>query len=203
MKFEQYSTREGKEVRIPVPTSYGDCIKLLQSDYFRMYGRTDNLLRIWLKSYRNRPLKYLFWMRLSAYKGAFYRLCKFWHDHYKIKYDCRIHSDSRIGYGLYIGHALSMCVNARCVIGNNVNLSHLINIGSNHNKQAIISDNVYIGPMSCLIEDVHVGHNSVIGAGSVVTKDIPSDSTAVGNPCRVIGPNRHPEYIHNRWKIDV
>ena len=35
---------------------------------------------------------------------------------------------------------------------------------------------------------VHIGDNSVIGAGSVVTKDIPADCVAAGNPCRVIRP---------------
>ena len=45
---------------------------------------------------------------------------------------------------------------------------------------------VYIGPSVCLIEDVTIGHDSQIGAGSVVTKDIPPFSVAVGNPAKVI-----------------
>ena len=53
--------------------------------------------------------------------------------------------------------------------------------------------------MTCLIEGVHIGENSLIGAGSIVTKDILPNRTAVGNPCRVIGENKHPEYVHNRW----
>ncbi len=38
--------------------------------------------------------------------------------------------------------------------------------------------------------DVTIGDNVVIGAGSVVTKDIPSDTIAYGNPCRVMRENR-------------
>ena len=68
-------------------------------------------------------------------------------------------------------------------------------------NQAIIGNNVYIGPMTCLIEGVHIGENSLIGAGSIVTKDVYSNSTVVGNPGRVIGENKHPEYIQNRWLI--
>ena len=179
MKFEHYKTRNGSEIDIPIPTSYRDCLELLKSDYFRIYGRVDSLGVIWLKSFRDRALKHLFWLRFASYRGCLYPICKLRHEHYKLKYDCRVHAGSKIGYGLYLGHAMSMCVSIRCIIGNNV----------------------YIGPMTCLIEGVHIGENSLIGAGSIVTKDVYSNSTAVGNPCRVIGENKHPEYIQNRWLI--
>ena len=94
---------------------------------------------------------------------------------------------------------MSMCVSIRCIIGNNVNLSQMSTIGTNEGNQAMIADNVYIGPMTCLIEGVHIGENALIGAGSIVTKDVLPNCTAVGNPCRVIGENKHPEYVHNRW----
>ena len=41
-----------------------------------------------------------------------------------------------------------------------------------------------------ILPGVTIGDNVVIGAGSVVTHDIPSDTIAYGNPCRVIRPNR-------------
>ena len=77
----------------------------------------------------------------------------------------------------------------------------MCNIGTNNKNQAIIGDNVYIGPMSCLVEGVHIGSNTTIGAGSVVTRDIPSNTTAVGVPCKPIGANKHPEYVQNRWTV--
>ena len=49
----------------------------------------------------------------------------------------------------------------------------------------MIEDNVTINPHSCVL-GVRIGKNSIIGAGSIVTKDIPPNSIAVGNPCRVI-----------------
>ncbi|WP_306209173.1 sugar O-acetyltransferase [Actinoplanes sp. RD1] len=49
-----------------------------------------------------------------------------------------------------------------------------------------IGDNVWIGGMTVICPGVTVGDNSVIGAGAVVTKDIPADVVAVGNPARVI-----------------
>ena len=49
-----------------------------------------------------------------------------------------------------------------------------------------IKDNVWIGGGSIILPGVTVGENSVIGAGSIVTRPIPANCVAVGNPCRVI-----------------
>ena len=49
-----------------------------------------------------------------------------------------------------------------------------------------IGDNVWIGGNTVIMPGVHIRSNTVIGAGSVVTRDIPDWSVAVGNPCRVI-----------------
>lgn len=53
-------------------------------------------------------------------------------------------------------------------------------------KPVTIEDNVWIGGHSVINPGVTIGKNSVIGSGSVVTKDIPENVIAVGNPCRVI-----------------
>ena len=50
----------------------------------------------------------------------------------------------------------------------------------------IIGSNVWIGGNAVICPGVHIGDNAVIGAGSVVTRDIPAWSVAAGNPCRVI-----------------
>ena len=49
-----------------------------------------------------------------------------------------------------------------------------------------IGNNVWIGGNVVILPGVHIGDNTVIGAGSVVTKDIPAWSVAAGNPCRVL-----------------
>jgi Hexapeptide repeat of succinyl-transferase len=51
----------------------------------------------------------------------------------------------------------------------------------------IIEDNVFIGTGSKVMKGVKIGRNCVIGAGSIVSKDIPANSIAVGNPAKVIG----------------
>lgn len=52
--------------------------------------------------------------------------------------------------------------------------------------EVTIGDNVWLGGNTVVVPGVHIGSNVVIGAGSVVTKDIPDWSVAVGNPCRVV-----------------
>lgn len=52
--------------------------------------------------------------------------------------------------------------------------------------EVTIGDNVWIGGNSVILPGVHIGSNTVIGAGSVVTKDIPDWVVAGGNPCKVI-----------------
>lgn len=88
---------------------------------------------------------------------------------------------TKIGYGLYISHGGPVVVNPSTVIGNNCNLSQFVTIGSNEGKAAVIGD------------------NATIGAGSVVTKDIPSNATAAGNYAKVLNVNNPGRYIQNRY----
>ena len=60
------------------------------------------------------------------------------------------------------------------------------NSGYEYGIDITIGDNVWIGGNTCIMPGVTIGRNAVIGAGSVVTKDIPENAIAAGNPCRVI-----------------
>ena len=84
-----------------------------------------------------------------------------------------------------------------------MNLSQFTTVGSNEGRAAVIGNNVYIGPSVCLVENVHIGSNSCIGAGAVVVKDVPCDATVAGVPARVIGKNRHGNYVGHRWSCPV
>ncbi|MBQ8317526.1 MAG: serine acetyltransferase [Lachnospiraceae bacterium] len=113
----------------------------------------------------------------------------------------QIPRNTKIGYGLYIGHGGPVVINPTAIIGNNVNLSQFVTIGSNHGKAAIIGDNTYIGPNVCIVENVIIGDNVTIGAGSVVTKNIPDNATAVGNYAKVINYDNPGRYIKNKCKV--
>ena len=58
--------------------------------------------------------------------------------------------------------------------------------GWQHNADVTIGNNVWLGGNVVICPGVTIGDNSIIGAGAVVTHDIPADSIAVGNPCHVI-----------------
>ncbi len=57
-----------------------------------------------------------------------------------------------------------------------------------YGKPVIIGDDVWVGAGALILPGVRIGSRTVIGAGSVVTRDIPDDVFAAGNPCRVIRP---------------
>ena len=54
------------------------------------------------------------------------------------------------------------------------------------NKPVVIGDNVWLGYAVKVLKGVRIGENSIIGACSVVTKDIPANVIAAGNPCKVL-----------------
>lgn len=60
------------------------------------------------------------------------------------------------------------------------------NRGLEYARPIAVGHNVWIGANVCVLPGVTIGDNCVIGAGSVVVKDIPANSVAAGNPCKVI-----------------
>ena len=156
---------------------------------------------MWVKSFRNPSYALSFWLRLSSYKGWLYYYSRIRLSFVTKKYGLQISPNTRIGYGLYIGHGFGTIVNPTAVIGNNVNLSQFSTIGSNKNKAAVIGNNVYIGPSVCIVENVSIGSNASIGAGSVVVKDVPKNSTVAGVPAKVISEKEPGRFVNRRWSL--
>lgn len=79
-----------------------------------------------------------------------------------------------------------------CFIGHNVTfatLDHDINPNNRttmHPAPITLQKNVWIGSDSTILKGVTIGENSIIGAGSVVVKDIPPNCIAAGNPCKIL-----------------
>lgn len=106
-----------------------------------------------------------------------------------LNYDCKLVD----GGAIKIGN--DVLIGPGCTI---VTANHAVNPdkrkqGYMRLKSVIIEDNVWIGAGVMICPGVTIGKNSVIGAGSVVVRDIPEDCIAVGNPCRVIGKANEKE----------
>ncbi|MBO5214568.1 MAG: sugar O-acetyltransferase [Clostridia bacterium] len=73
-----------------------------------------------------------------------------------------------------------------------------------YNLPVRIGKNCWLGAGVVVLPGVSIGDNSIIGAGSIVTKDIPANVVAVGNPCRVMRPisEKDYEYYYRDKKID-
>ena len=123
------------------------------------------------------------------------------------------------GNGVYANFNLTMVDDCDIFVGNNVLFGPNVTVSAGthpihpelRSKQAQynipihIGNNVWIGANSVILPGVNIGDNSVIGAGSVVTKDIPSNVVAVGNPCRVLREinENDMKYYYRDMKIDI
>ncbi|AIQ35050.1 MULTISPECIES: DapH/DapD/GlmU-related protein [Paenibacillus] len=103
-----------------------------------------------------------------------------------------------IGDGTYINFNCNFVDDTKIIIGKNVMFGPAVTIatvghpihpdyrGYMYAEPVEIENNCWIGANVTICPGVTIGENTVIGAGSVVTKDIPANSIAVGNPCRVM-----------------
>jgi acetyltransferase-like isoleucine patch superfamily enzyme len=116
-----------------------------------------------------------------------------------------------IGKNTYIGLGSRVWSAKKISIGNNVQVAHNVNIFDNNihsidpkirnkeflqhyenndselkEQEIVIKDNVWLGANVIVLKGVTIGENSIVGAGSVITKNIPVNCIVAGNPARVI-----------------
>ncbi|MBN2816189.1 MAG: serine acetyltransferase [Campylobacterales bacterium] len=100
--------------------------------------------------------------------------------------------NTQVGSGLKLYHGQGLVVNDHCIIGKNCTLRHNTTIGHKElqkdvfSDSPIIGDNVDIGPNVCIIGPITIGDNVIIGAGSVVVKDLEENMIYAGNPAKII-----------------
>lgn len=106
---------------------------------------------------------------------------------------------------VYIGDSVMIGPNVTIATAGHPVQPDLRRKGIQYNLPVHIKDNVWIGAGAVILPGVTIGENSVIGAGSIVTKDIPANVVAVGNPCKVLREigEKDEEFYYRDLKIDV
>ena len=115
-------------------------------------------------------------------------------------FHCDYGYNIEVGNNFFSNYNLTILDVGKAMIGENVMIAPNVSIytaghpvhpesrnsGYEYGIGVTIGDNVWIGGSTVINPGVHIGNNVVIGSGSVVTKDIPDNAIAAGNPCRVI-----------------
>jgi len=101
-----------------------------------------------------------------------------------------IHPGAKIGRRLFIDHGLGVVIGETAIVGQDVTLYQGVTLGGTgkeHGKRhPTIEDNVVVGGGAKILGNITVGKNCRIGAGSVVLRSVPEDSTVVGVPGHII-----------------
>ena len=96
-----------------------------------------------------------------------------------VKFTCDIPSNTDIGPGFVIKHPVGIVINSHAVIGRNCSIRTGSLIGGSRTGVPVIGNNVSIGGHSIILGGITVGDNSDIGAGAIVTHDVPANAVVI------------------------
>jgi serine O-acetyltransferase len=106
---------------------------------------------------------------------------------------CWINVSAKIGPGFLIAHVGGIVIGGSTIIGKNCDIRQNVTFGGNFNKtssdsrtQPVLGDNVSVCPGAVIVGPITIGSNSIIGANSVVTSNIPENVIVSGIPAKII-----------------
>ena len=101
-----------------------------------------------------------------------------------------IHPAATLGRRVFIDHGVGVVIGETAILGNDVIVYQQVTLGgvstSKGKRHPTLGNGVVIGAGAKILGNITIGENSKVGANSVVVKDVPADSTAVGIPARVL-----------------
>jgi serine O-acetyltransferase len=129
-------------------------------------------------------LNHWLWRRNHRFLARFLsQVSRFWTG-------IEIHPGATIGRRLFIDHGMGVVIGETAIVGDDVTLYHGVTLGGTSlqkkKRHPTLGNGVVIGNTSSILGDIVVGDNSRVGAGSVVLRDVPSNSTVVGVPAHIV-----------------
>ncbi|MDR7002480.1 serine O-acetyltransferase [Neobacillus niacini] len=129
----------------------------------------------------------------AFYKRKFYFIARVISQASRFFTGIEIHPGAKIGRRFFIDHGMGVVIGETCEIGDNVTVFQGVTLGGTGKEKGkrhpTIKDNALIATGAKVLGSITIGENSKIGAGSVVLKEVPPNSTVVGVPGRVVIQN--------------
>src|SRR3984893_17775291 len=104
-----------------------------------------------------------------------------------------IHPGAQIGRRVFIDHGIGVVIGETAIVGDDVTLYPGVTLGgacdAKGKRHPTLRDRVFVGNNANILGNITIGENSRVGAGSVVLRDVPPDSTVVGVPAHIVYRN--------------
>lgn len=171
--------------------------RAVRADVWRCQGRYSlwALCRTWVQDPAFRPV---FTLRLvQRCRGVPVLLpvllfALLWHRRTQRRCGVDLPTRLRVGAGFKLAHGWGVVINADSHIGRNVTVMQGVTIGGSESGVPVLDDDVIVCANATVIGAVRLGRGCVVGAGCVVTKDVPAHATVVGNPQRMVERRSSP-----------
>jgi serine O-acetyltransferase len=126
----------------------------------------------------------------AFYKRKFYFIARAISQVARFFTGVEIHPGAKIGRRFFIDHGMGVVIGETCEIGDNVTVFQGVTLGGTGKEKGkrhpTVNDNALIATGAKVLGSITIGENSKVGAGSVVLKDVPPNSTVVGIPGKIV-----------------
>lgn len=118
-----------------------------------------------------------------------------------------IHPGATIGENFFVDHGHGVVIGETAIIGDNVTLYQQVTLGGTGKEQGkrhpTVGNNVMIGAGAKVLGSINIGDDVKVGAGSVVVSDVPSGTTVVGVPARIVAKDNIKVEVEELDQVDM
>lgn len=180
-------------------------LKLIREDFSNAYHNDPALTSKWNFLFNYPGIWAIFWYRISnkLYRLGLTRTARMIMGINQILTNIDIHPAATIGRRVFIDHGFGVVIGETTIIEDDVLIYQGVTLGGVsldvHKRHPTIQQHVVIGAGAKVLGNITIGKNSKIGANSVVVRDVPPNSTAIGIPAHTIEKGRCKDpFMHNK-----